>query len=228
MLFRSIFPQPTKWACAFTTSGSARRIAGIWKTFGPAEKNNETEGMRFRTRLLLIFALTTSGVVALVTGSVSVLTRRAFDRIDDDRRQALLDQFQRRLSEQRQEAARRVERAASSRDVLRVAIEASQPAPDFSPYFSDAQTEAEAAALDYLDLLRDDRTIISSAHWRARFGYKNEWLPAGEEFPSEAFLARIPTPEGAELALVAFRAVKAGGQTIWVGGGKRLDAAFLE
>jgi len=184
--------------------------------------------VRFRTRLLLIFALTTSGVVALVTGAVSVLTRRAFDRIDNDRRAALLAQFQQRLADQGEEVARRVERVAASREILRIAIDASQRSPDFSTYFGEAQAQAEAASLDYLDILRDNRTIISSAHWPARFNYANDWLAAGETPPAGAFLTRVPRRDGADLALVAFRTVKAGDAAILVAGGKRVDEAFLE
>ena len=75
--------------------------------------------MRFRTRLLLIFALTITGAVALVTGAVSVLARRAFENADLDRRQALLEQFQKRLDEQGAEVVRRLERVAASRELLR-------------------------------------------------------------------------------------------------------------
>jgi hypothetical protein len=68
----------------------------------------------FRTKLLFISSLTVAGAVALVTGAVSVSTRRAFDRIDRERRDALLDQFKQELAARGQEVAQQVERAAAS------------------------------------------------------------------------------------------------------------------
>jgi signal transduction histidine kinase len=179
--------------------------------------------------LLLIFALTITGAVALVTGAVSVLARRAFENADLDRRQALLEQFQKRLDEQGAEVVRRLERVAASRELLRIAIEAAQPEPDLAQFVNDAQTQAEAASLDYLDILRADGAIISSAHWPAKFNYKNDWTVALEDrLAPEAFLSSIPTPEGGSaLALISIRRVKGGDRVIEVIGGKRLDADFL-
>lgn len=184
--------------------------------------------MRFRTRLLLIFALTITGAVALVTGAVSVLARRAFEESDSARRQGLIDQFQKRLAEQGAEVVHRLERVAASRELLRIAVETAQPLPDLAQFVNDAEAQAAATSLDYLDILRADGTIISSAHWPAKFNYKNDWSVAVEDrLVPEAFLSTIPTPEGSVLALIAIRQVKAGDRVIEVIGGKRLDADFL-
>src|SRR5689334_6185277 len=59
--------------------------------------------MKFRTRLLLISGLAVAGAAALVTGAVSVSARRAFERADQTRRDALLEQFQRELDKQGQD-----------------------------------------------------------------------------------------------------------------------------
>jgi two-component system, NtrC family, nitrogen regulation sensor histidine kinase NtrY len=196
--------------------------------------------MRFRTRLLLIFALTITGAVTLVTGAVSVLTRRAFERMDQDRRQALIDQFQRRLTEQGTEVVRRMESLRASEETLRIALESGRAEPDLGPFVNDAEVLARNFSLDYLDVLRrggahsgsEAGTIISSAHWPAKFNYKNDWTLAIEDpLPPEnaggAFLAIVPTPDGATLALVADRIVQAGNASIELLGGKRIDAAFL-
>jgi two-component system nitrogen regulation sensor histidine kinase NtrY len=184
--------------------------------------------MRFRTRLLLIFALTITGAVALVTGAVSALTRHAFETTDGARRQALLDQFQSRLAEQGADVVRRIERVAASRTMLNIAVEAGRPDGDVSSYVDEAQSQADAASLDFLDILRADGTIISSAHWSAKFNYKNDWTIAAEDRRQpDAFLTSVPTPEGPALALVAIRAVQAGGKFIELAGGKRLDSRFL-
>ena len=173
----------------------------------------------FRTKLLFISSLTVAGAVALVTGAVSISTRRAFDAIDRERRQALLTQFRDELAARSSEVARRVELAASSRGVQQIAAGASE--------YDHAQTEAAAAALDFLDVVELDLTIISSAHWPARFGYKNDWQIAPDDWrTSDVFLARIPTPEGSVMALTAVRPV-AGGKAL-VAGGRRLSPELLK
>jgi hypothetical protein len=49
-----------------------------------------------------------------------------------------------------------------------------------------------------------DGTIVSSAEWPARFGYKEDWLAAGEDWkPRGAFLRREELSGGVTLALVA-------------------------
>jgi two-component system nitrogen regulation sensor histidine kinase NtrY len=182
----------------------------------------------FRTKLLVVSALTVAGAVALVTGVVSISSRRAFDLVDQDRRKGLIVQFERELDAQGQELETKVLRIAASPEVLRIAAEADRRDADFSPFSLTARAEADAQSLDFLDILQQDGTIISSAHFAARFGYKNDWLmTSGDQASSKAFLTRIPLLEGSAAALVSVRPVSAGQKGLWVAGGKRLDAAFL-
>jgi two-component system, NtrC family, nitrogen regulation sensor histidine kinase NtrY len=173
----------------------------------------------FRTKLLLISSFTMAGAVALVTGAVSVATRRAFDRIDSERRQALLDQFRGELDAQSREIARRVEVAAASPEVQQMVAGSAE--------YDAAQTEAEAVSLDFLDVVNPDFTIISSAHWPARFGYQNNWQLTPEDWKStDVFLTRIPLPEGSAVGLVAVR--RTSGEKAYVAGGRRLSSEFLK
>jgi two-component system, NtrC family, nitrogen regulation sensor histidine kinase NtrY len=173
----------------------------------------------FRTKLLVISSFTISGAVALVTGAVSVSTRRAFERTDSERRAALLAQFQHELHARGREIAQQVELAAASPEVRQIAAGASE--------YDRAQAEAEKDSLDFLDVVQPDLTIISSAHWPARFGYKNDWeIPPRDWTTQDAFLARIPTPDGTATALIAIRPV-AGGKA-YVAGGRRLNPEFLK
>jgi two-component system, NtrC family, nitrogen regulation sensor histidine kinase NtrY len=173
----------------------------------------------FRTKLLFISSFTVAGAVALVTGAVSISTRRAFDRIDGERREALLVQFRRELDAQSADVAERVEQAASSTAVQQIAAGSAE--------YDRAQGEAENVALDFLDVVQEDFTIISSAHWPARFGYKNDWQIAPDDWhTADVFLARIPMPEGSAIALTAVRPV-AGGKA-YVAGGRRLTPALLK
>jgi two-component system nitrogen regulation sensor histidine kinase NtrY len=185
--------------------------------------------VKFRTRLLLISGFTLASAVALVTGAVSVAARRAFERADQSRREALIEQFQHQLDARGREIAREVELVATSDTMTRVAIESQRHEPDFSPWLSEAQNQAEALSLDFLDILTPDGEIVSSSHWPARFGYKNDWVsvPADAQ-ESGAFLTRIPLPEGSTVALVAVRKTTAGEASAYVAGGRRLDSAFLD
>ena len=175
--------------------------------------------MTFRTKLLVVSSLTVAGAVALVSGAVSVWTRRSFERIDGERRSALLEQFRRELDARGREIVLQVERAASSAAVQQIAGGTAE--------YDRAQSAAEAESLDFLDVVQTDLTIISSAHWPARFGYKNDWQIAPEDWNApDAFLARIPTPDGIAPALVAVRLAPGG--KAYVVGGKRLSPEFLK
>ncbi len=184
--------------------------------------------MKIRTRLLLISGLAVAGAVALVTGAVSISARRAFDRADQIRRDALLEQFRNELQIQSAEIASKVERIAASDLMTKIAIEATHREPDYSQWLNEAQMQAETFSLDFLDLLAPSGDIVSSAHWPARFGYRNDWvsLPADAQ-EMNAFLTRVPTPDGQAAGLVAVRSASAGDARAYAAGGKRLDAAFL-
>jgi two-component system, NtrC family, nitrogen regulation sensor histidine kinase NtrY len=173
----------------------------------------------FRTKLLFITSLTVAGAVALVTGAVAVSARRAFERIDLVRREALLDQFHRELDARGEELARQVEQVASSSAVEQMISGTAE--------YDRAQTEAQSQSLDFLDVVQPDLTIISSAHWPARFGYKNDWKITPEDWrAANAFLANIPLPEGSAVALVCVRAAP-GGRAL-VAGGKKLSPELLK
>jgi two-component system nitrogen regulation sensor histidine kinase NtrY len=173
----------------------------------------------FRTKLLFISSFTVAGAVALVTGAVSVSTRRAFERVDSERRQALLDQFRAELDAQSKEIARRVGVASSSSNVQEIAAGNAE--------YDRAQAEAEAVSLDFLDVVKPDFSIISSAHWPARFGYQNNWQIAPQDWKTtDVFLTRIPLPEGTAVALVAVR--PASGGRAYVAGGRRISPEFLK
>jgi two-component system, NtrC family, nitrogen regulation sensor histidine kinase NtrY len=176
------------------------------------------EKVTFRTKLLLISSFTIAGAVALVTGAVAVSVRRAFERADGERRGALLDQFRRQLVARGDEITRQVEQAAQSSAVQQIAAGAAE--------YDAAQAEAQQDSLDFLDVLQPDLTIISSAHWPARFGYKNDWEIAPADWTSEkAFLARIPTQDATATALIAVRRGPSGKIVV---GGRRLNPEFLK
>lgn len=181
--------------------------------------------MTFRTKLLVVSSLTVAGAVALVTGAVSVAARRAFERVDAERRGALLQQFEKQIKAQGSEVNAALQRAGSSVLITRMAAEADRPDPDFASFYSDAQLLAQSSGLAFFDVTRKDLTILSSAHWPVRFGYKNDWGSCGTCRIGQAFLTRIPMPDGS--AAVALAAVAQQNDVILIGG-QRLDAGFMK
>jgi nitrogen fixation/metabolism regulation signal transduction histidine kinase len=182
----------------------------------------------FRTRLLLIVALTVVAAVVLVEWIVSESTRHRFERLEDQRVQALVAQFRNEFTRRRQEIAQRVKGIADADSTLSIAISLNQPEPDYAAYFAEAQTLAVAHGLDYLELVAGDGTIVSSAQWPARFGYKEAWVTQPVDWNAQgAFLKREETLEEVALALVAVRVVVPGDQKLYLIGGQKLDQEFL-
>jgi two-component system, NtrC family, nitrogen regulation sensor histidine kinase NtrY len=180
--------------------------------------------MSFRRRLLLLFALTVLLSVAAVTVIISTLTRRAFDRANDDRTAALVTQFHQEFENRGQEVSRRIESIAGSAEANRMLIASSQNAPDYSPFLDTAQVIAETQRLDFLEFADDHGTIVSSAQWPAKFGYTD---PTIQNSPKNPFLKREELPSGAALGLFAIRTASTSERKLYVIGGVRLDKSFL-
>ncbi len=182
----------------------------------------------FRRKLLTVFALTVFLSVAAVTLLVSAVTRRAFERSEDERTAALVTQFRREFNRQGEDVARRVEAIAASEDLGRMAVKLNRPQADAGPYFELAKTIAENSRLDFLEFVESDGTIISSAQWPARFGYPD--AAAGSFAASadqSAFLKQEELQDGTALGLFAVRATRVGERPVYVIGGRRLDKSFL-
>jgi signal transduction histidine kinase len=184
--------------------------------------------MTFRRKLLVVFALTVFLSVAAVALLVSEVTRRAFDRSEDERTAALVTQFRREFNRQGEDVARRVEAIATSEEASRMALKLNRPQADSGPYFELAKTTAENNHLDFLEFVESEGTIISSAQWPAKFGYSDD---AVGSFPAEvdrgAFLKQEELQDETALGLFAVRATRVGERPVYVIGGRRLDKTFL-
>jgi len=181
--------------------------------------------MSFRRRLLLLFALTVLLSVAAVTVIISTLTRRAFDRANDERTAALVAQFHREFESHGEDVSRRIQSIAAGADTNRILVAAAQPVPDYSPFLDAAQVIAETQRLDFLEFADDRGNIISSAQWPAKFGYKE---PLADQNASAApFLKEEELPSGPALGLFAIRVMTAVGRRLYIIGGIRLDKSFL-
>ncbi|MGD0299523.1 MAG: ATP-binding protein [Bryobacteraceae bacterium] len=182
--------------------------------------------MSFRTKVFLSITATVVFAVWIVAGVVSALVTRSFERLDAQRTAALVSQFHREFDRRGAEVARRLDAIANSDQVARIAVDLATPQFDPGRYFDEAQALAHEQSLDFLELVGPDGSIISSAEWPARFGYKESWLLQSDD--SKIFLKREDLADGAALGLIAVRTVKAGNQHLYIAGGQRLDKQFLD
>ena len=200
-----------------------------WNTPGSSEVGSgKRKRMRFRRKLLAVFALTVFLSVAAVAWLVSEVTRRAFVRSDDDRTAALVTQFRREFNRQGEEVERRVEAIAKSETASHMAVALNHAPADSGPYFEVAKATAENSRLDFLEFVESDGTIISSAQWPAKFGYPEGAIGGFAEAADQGvFLRQEELQDGTELGLFAVRATRVGERPVYVIGGRRLDKDFL-
>jgi len=130
----------------------------------------------FRTRLLVVFTLAVVAAVGLVEALVLHSTRRAFEGVETQRVEGLVAQFQKEFDRRKLEIVSAVNGIARSEALRSIATSA-----DYAPYYDAAQDLASAHGLKLLELVGGDGTIISSAEWPARFGYREEWLARGAD-----------------------------------------------
>ena len=181
--------------------------------------------MSLRNRLFALVSAVVLLTVVLVTLTVSASARRSFAMLDAQRTAALVEQFRREFASQGMQVAERVDRVAQSDELSRLAA-----STDPAPYVNQATSLAAAHGLDVLDLVAADGTIVSSAEWPARFGYRNGWIiPTAEGADSPpTFLQPVELAEDPTLALIAVRTRAAGNGNLYIAGGRRLDRKFLQ
>jgi signal transduction histidine kinase len=182
--------------------------------------------MSFRQKLLLIFALTVFLCVVVISASVWSTMQRSFERANDDRANAVAAQFRSEFQRRGDEVVRKVEAAAASESVQRIALEINRGAADSGGYVSEARNLGSQQHLDFLELVDHQGTILSSNQWQAKFGYPEPAIPSAIG-SAGAFLKREELPNGSTLGLFAVRAAGVGEQPLYVIGGERLDQGFL-
>jgi signal transduction histidine kinase len=179
--------------------------------------------MTFRTRLLLIFTVTIVAAVGLVELLVLASTRDTFERAQAQQTGILTAQFRNEFRRRGQETARTVAAIAASDAVHKIALQ-----PDSAEFYDSAAQLARSHGLDLLELVAGDGSIVSSAEWPARFGYREEWLTSGEDWSRRGgFLRREELEQRATLSLVAVAVVTEGDHKLYVVGGQELDREFL-
>jgi len=181
-----------------------------------------------RTKLILLVALSIAVSVGAVAWLIEARTRESFRQVDAERTNALASQFRKEFEREGEEITSETEAVVNSESMLQMALEASNGA-DTAGYLNAAGSVASLRHLDFLDFLSPDGTILSSAHWPARFGYKERWfLDQGTAVPQQTFLHQVETPQGNALGILCLRSLKVRGSNFYVVAGRKLDAALLK
>jgi signal transduction histidine kinase len=181
--------------------------------------------MSFRKKLLLVLAATVIVTTLAVTIAVASIARRAFQRQEEQRSQSIAAQFRREFDRSRDDVVRRVSAIAASDTLHRIALDSARARG--GAYINEAAQLAQSNGLDYLDFVEADGSIVSSAEFAARFGYRDEWSALLPKLStSGAALRRQQLPNGSALGIFAASAV-AGEQPLYVIGGVRLDPDFI-
>ncbi len=184
--------------------------------------------MSFRRKLLVVFALTVIISVVAVAWIASTVTSRAFSKANEERTAALIAQFQRDFNRQGEDVLLRVQALAASEPAMRMGLALSRGSPDYAAYISEAKSAAQSQELDFLEFLESQGTIISSAQWSAKFGYKEASVSnLAHTASQDAFLKQEELPDGPVLGLFAVRAIDVGERPLYVIGGRQLDKRFL-
>ena len=172
---------------------------------------------------MLAFTLTVAASVWMVAWLVSESLNRTFAVRDQRRTMQLVDQFKGEYARRGEELLQRVKAVAASQSV-----QAMLAAQDQAPFVSEAEQLAGEQRLNFLEILSREGTIISSAEWPARFGYKEEWLNERNWGGLSPFLRLEELPDGQALGLYALKAVQNESNFLSVVGGFRLDEQFLK
>ena len=184
--------------------------------------------MSFRRKLLTVFALTVFVCVAAVAWIIAGVTRRAFERQDEQRTAALIAQFQHGYDQRAADIARRIEAIASGEVATRIALSLSHVPSESAGYLNEATGLAESHHLDFLELVDPDGHILSSAQAPARFGYSETSIKDLSAVDGKApFLKLEDLSNGAVLGLFAVHSTKPADRPLYIIGGERLDRSFL-
>lgn len=182
--------------------------------------------MTFRRKLLLMFSVTVALSVAAGAWLVQEVTRKAFEKSENQRTSELVTQFQREFERQGEDVTRRVENIAASDAVSRMAAMLSGNSADSAEYFDLARSLAESHQLDFLELLDSRGTIVSCAQSPAQFGYPDSaFRSLSAATHQAAFLKLEQLQDSSALGLFAVRSTD--GEHVYVVGGRRVDKSFL-
>lgn len=185
--------------------------------------------MRLRNRLFLLFTAAVTIVAALVGGITSTVIGNAFERADEQRTAALVAQFRREIQQRGRALVAEVDSIAASDAMVRIAVGMRAPQADLSAFVNEAAPLAAQHQLDFLELVAQDGTILSSAQFSARAGIKEPLVLTPDDSNSRgSFLHLEETPTGSTLALSTVRPAHVADRNFYLVGGRRVGREYLQ
>src|SRR5882762_304217 len=185
--------------------------------------------MSFRTKLLFVVLLTIFASVSVVAYAVTHYTQATFEAMDAERTEALVAQFNKEFVQRGEEIAQQAKNIAENNITERMAIDMSRPNADLSLWVRDAIGSAQENGLDYVEFVKYDGVLVSSAQFPAHVGYKNDWVTAVKNWNNTpAFLKKEDLPDGVAISLSVVRTNNTmADKSLYIIGGQRLDKNFL-
>jgi signal transduction histidine kinase len=185
--------------------------------------------MSFRTKLLFVVLLTIFASVSVVAYAVTHYTQSAFEAMDAERTEALVAQFQKEFAQLGAEIAQQAKNIAEVNLSERMAIDLSHPNADLSIYFRDANGSAQDYGLDFVEFIKYDGVLVSSAQFPSRVGFKNDWVTSVKDWnQTPAFLRKEELPDRVALSLTVVRTnTTVTDKNLYITAGRRLDQNFL-
>src|SRR5579864_1617575 len=185
--------------------------------------------MKLRTKLAIFTVIAVCGSLGVLAWSVNRFVSRQLAQVQRRQADTLVTQSQREFLRRGDEVSYALQEIAEAEATLRMALDLSRPQSDPSLYARDARAIATSRQLDFLEFVRDDGTLISSAQWPGRIGFKNDWVTQQADWNQQkAFLAKVELPDTVDLGLLAVRTVGVGEKKLYIIGGRRLDSSFLQ
>src|SRR5215472_8049498 len=191
--------------------------------------------MKFRTKLLLVVLLTIFASVSVVAYGVTYYARAAFEEMDTQRTAALVEQFRKEFAQRGEEIAQQAKNITEANLTEHMAIDFARPNADLSLYVRDAVGSAQEYGLDYVEFVKYDGVLISSAQFPSRVGYKNEWVTSVKDWnATPAFLKKEELSDSVALSLTVVRTndtvrtnPTVADRSLYVIAGQRIDKNFL-
>ena len=185
--------------------------------------------MKLSSKLIIFSVTVLAGSTGVLSWNVDRFVRRQFGQEQRQQSDTLVTQFRREFTHRGDEVVYALQGIAEAEGTLRMAIDLSRAQADPSLYARDALGIANSRQLDFLEIVADDGTLISSAQWPSRIGFKNDWVTREKDWNQQgAFLARVDLPDNVDLGLLAVRTVGVGEKKLYLVGGRRLDNTFLQ
>jgi len=185
--------------------------------------------MKLRTKVALFSVTIVAGSISILGWGINRFVGRQAEQQQRQQSETLVTQFRHEFAHRGDEVVYAVQAIAEAESTLRMAIDLRRPQADPSLYARDATGIAMSRQLDFLEIAGDDGTLISSAQWPGRIGFKNDWVIQSADWNQQgAFLSRVELPDQVDLGLLCVRSVNVGPKKLYLIGGRKLDSEFLQ